>query len=99
MSLTIGEKALATFLKNDSWREYYEQAPSDACRKCIEGEFVRSLYSNCGEEYSKERLEAPLCLADWKWLYKWCGNNPRKGFIARKIAELEAAKPETKDMK
>ncbi len=86
--MTLGEKALETFLKNDSWKEYYEKAPSEACRKAIEGEFVRSLNSEYGEEYSRETLERTLALEDWKWLYEWCGNNPRKAFIAGKIREL-----------
>ena len=86
--MSLGEKALATFLKNDSWREYYEKAPSDACRKAIEGEFVRSLYPLHGEEYEKDTLESFLSLEDWKWLYRWCANSPRKGFIAQRIREL-----------
>ena len=89
MIMTLGEKALNQFLKNDSWKTYYEQAPSKACRKCIEGEFVRSLYSDYGSEYDKDQLEEPLDLEDWRWLYKWCGNNPRKAFIANRISELE----------
>ncbi len=86
--MTLGEKALTVYLKNESWKEYYEKAPSDACRKAIEGEFVRSQYSEFGAEYGKEALESALDLADWQWLYKWCGNNPRKAFIAGKIREL-----------
>ena len=86
--MTLGEKALDIYLKNDSWKEYYEKAPSDACRRAITGEFVRSLNRVYGAEYSKEVLEAPLGLEDWKWLYRWCGSNPRKSYIAERIAEL-----------
>ena len=89
--MTLGEKALDQYPKNESWKEYYEKAPSDACKRCIEGEFVRSLFQDYGSEYDKDKLEATLDLEDWRWLYKWCGNNPRKGLIAEKIAELEAA--------
>ena len=89
--MTPKEKALEMFLKNDAWREYYEKAPSDACRRAIEGEFVRSMGSPYSDEYSREKLEAPLTLEDWKWLYRWCGNNPRKGYIAGKIEELGKA--------
>ena len=87
MTVTLGEKALEVFLANDNWKEYYEQAPSDACRKAIEGEFVRSLNRLYGAEYSREALEAALGPEDWQWLYKWSGNNPQKGYIARKIRE------------
>ena len=86
--MTPEEKALEVFLKNDAWREYYEKAPSDACRKAIAGEFVRSMVSPYSAEYNREKLEAPLTLEDWEWLYRWCGSNPRKGFIARKIEKL-----------
>ena len=89
--MTPEEKALEVFLKNGTWREYYEKAPSDACRKAIAGEFVRSMVSPCGAEYSREALEAPLTLADWEYLYRRCGSNPRKGFIARKMAELRGS--------
>lgn len=86
--MTMAEKALETFLKSDSWREYYEQAPSDACRKAIQGEFVRSLNKVYGAEYRREALEENLTLEDWIWLYKWCGNNIRKGRIAGIIRDL-----------
>ena len=85
--MTQGEEALKVFLKNASWREYYEKAPSDACRKAIEGEFVRSLNTDYGTAYEKGKLEAVLGPEDWKWLYRWCGNNRRKQYIARKIEE------------
>ena len=91
--MTIGEKALETFLANEKWKEYYEMAPSDACRKAIEGEFVRSLNRMYSMAYDRDRLEAALGLEDWQWLYKWCGNNPRKGKIARKIAEMGGEVP------
>ena len=91
--MTMGEKALETFLANEKWKEYYEKAPSDACRKAIEGEFVRSLNRMYSMAYDRDRLEAALRLEDWQWLYKWCGNNPRKGKIARKIAEMGGEVP------
>lgn len=91
--MTLGDKALETFLQNDAWREYYEQAPSDACRRAIKGEFVRSLNRIYGAEYRKEALEADLTLEDWCWLYRWCGNNPRRGYIARKIRALGGEAP------
>ena len=56
--MTIGEKALETFLANEKWKEYYEMAPSDACRKAIEGEFVRSLNRMYSMAYDRDRLEA-----------------------------------------
>ena len=37
-------------------------------------------------------IEENLKLVDWKHLYKYCGNNPRKGVIARKIQEMEGKK-------
>ena len=87
--MTPGEKALAVFLKNATWRRYYEEAPSDACRKAIEGEFVRSLNAEYPPEYNRQILEAPLTLADWEWLDKWCGNNPRKKFIAQQKSRFK----------
>ena len=33
-------------------------------------------------------MEEDLGLADWKHLLKYCGNNPRKGFILKRIEGL-----------
>ena len=86
--MTQGEKALKIFLANESWREYYENAPSEACRKAIEGEFVRSLNRLYAAEYAKEPLEEALSPEDWQWLYRRRPGQPGKGSIARKIREL-----------
>ena len=91
--MTQGEKALEIFLENETWRAYYDGAPSPACGKAIEGECVRSLNRLYGAEYAKEALEAALGLEDWQYLYRHCKASPRKGFIARKIAELGGKVP------
>ena len=84
--MTMGEKALQVFLQNESWRAYYEQAPSEACKKVIEGEFVRSLNRLYSAEYTKEALEAHLSPEDWQYLYDHCAGGPRKAYLAQKVS-------------
>ena len=84
------EKTLVAWLKNPSWRKYYEEAPSEKCREVIALEF---LYSDGEEEEvleRMERLEEELEVEDWKYLYKYCGNNPRKKAIHDRIVKMEA---------
>lgn len=92
--MTLGEKALQVFLQNEAWKEYYDGAPSEACRRAIEGEFVRSLNRLYGAEYTREALEAALGPEDWQYLYRHCPGGPRKAFLARKIAELGGKGPD-----
>ena len=84
------EENLKNWLGNPSWREYYETAPSEKCREFIEMELY---YSECGEEEAGEemdRIEAELKIPDLRHLMNYAGNNPRKGYLARKIREKEA---------
>ncbi len=92
---TKKERILEKWLKNPAWREYYEQAPSEKCREFIALEFCYS-EARCSDEESEEilremrRTEETLELADWKHLFRYCGNNPRKKTIHDRMAELEA---------
>ena len=79
---------LQEWLENPYWREYYEKAPSEKCREVIALEFV---YSELETEEILEELEAAekeLALEDWQYLYRYCGNNPRKKKIHDRIVEL-----------
>ena len=68
---------------------YYWDAPSDLCREFIALEFYYSEYEEeeTGEEM--DRLEERLGVDELRYLMNHCGNNPRKGALARKIAEKE----------
>ena len=79
---------LNEWLENPSWREYYETAPSIECQTLIALEFWYSETESKAAVEAMEGVEEDLKLEDWKHLYKWCGNNPRKGVIARKIQEM-----------
>lgn len=83
------KKALKTFLENEYWREYYETAPSEECKRYIEREFVSSLFDNAGEEGNRKALEPTLSVDDWKHLLKWSDPNPFRSYCKKKIAELE----------
>ena len=78
---------LNEWLENPSWREYYEQAPSEKCREVIALEFV---YSELETEEILEELEAAekeLGLEDWQYLYRHA-RGPEKKRIHDRIVEL-----------
>ena len=81
--------SLELFLKNPFWREYYEKAPSEACRKYIKLDFVYSTYfgpENINE--LSEACEKEFTLKDWEYLCRYAGNNPFRGKCRAKIREL-----------
>ena len=83
------EENLKDWLGNPSWREYYEAAPSGQCRELIALEFYYSEYETEETVREMERIEGKLTQEDWRHLYRYCGNNPRKKAIHDRIAELE----------
>ena len=80
---------LREWLKNPSWAEYYNGAPSDRCREFIALEFYYSEYADGETAEEKDRIEEELGIDDLRHLMAWCGNNPRKGKLVRKIREME----------
>ena len=78
---------LNEWLKNPSWREYFEKAPSEKCREVIGLEFV---YSELETEEILEELDAAekeLALEDWQYLYRYA-HGPEKKRIHDRIVEL-----------
>ena len=83
---------LNEWLENPAWREYYETAPSIQCQTLIALEFW---YSETESEAAVEAMgvvEEDLSLEDWKHLYKYCGNNPRRRIIEKRIEQLESGR-------
>lgn len=77
-------------LQRPFWREYYEEAPSDACKRFIALGFYSSA---CGEkvdnyeEYKAERaaLQEKFTREDWTHLYKYSGHNPWRSYCKKKM--------------
>lgn len=84
---------LEEWLENPYWREYYETAPSDQCREVIALEFLYSEEETDEIAAAMDEKEKRLTIRDWKYLYKYCGNNPRKVFIRKKINDLKKHPP------
>ena len=82
------KEILALYLENPYWREYYETAPTELCREYIALEFYLSDYESEEALAEIRRIEDILGLDDWRHLYKYCGNNPRKKLIRDRIREL-----------
>lgn len=80
---------LEDWLGNPSWRAYYEEAPSGKCRELIALEFYYSEYEMDETVREMETIEGELALEDWRYLYRHCGNNPRKKMIRERMEELE----------
>ena len=79
---------LKGWLRNPCWREYYEGAPTEKCRELIAMEFYYSEYELDETAAELDRIEEKLSLEDWKYLLKWCDNNPRKKIIHDRIVAL-----------
>jgi len=83
--------------ENPFWKEYYETAPSEQCRKLIALEFWYSDHDGQDADavqeiiLAMEETEKDLGLEDWMHLDRFCGNNPRKAQILKKIGELGGA--------
>ena len=84
-------KNLEEWLKNPSWAEYYGSAPSDRCREFIALEYYYSEYEDDEAAEAMDTIEETLDLDDLRHLYRYCPPNPRKGVLARRIAEMEKA--------
>lgn len=80
---------LEKWLKNPAWREYYETAPSELCRLVISMEFWESEYESETAANAIKIMEERLSADDWRHLYRYCGNNPRKEYIHDRIMDLE----------
>ena len=82
------DENLNEWLENPAWREYYEEAPSGKCREWIALEFRYSETEDEETALEMDRMEEELSLEDWRHLYRYCGNNPRKKKIHDRIAAL-----------
>ena len=90
MNDTKTQKSLKEFCENPYWKEYYDSAPSIACKRYIELGFYYSSYLgqiSDYDEYKKEtdKLETEFSGDDWEYLYRHCANNPRKAYYKSKI--------------
>ncbi len=85
---TIREN-LEEWLKNPSWAEYYNSAPSNRCREFIALEFYNSEYEDGEAGEIMDEIEEQMNAEELRHLMNYCGNNPRKGILARKIKEKE----------
>lgn len=82
--------ALNRFLKNDSWREEYENAPTDKCKRYMALTFYWSIYFDADDyKEEEEALKASFGLEDWKYLYRHSRPNPFKALCAKMIRKLE----------
>ena len=83
------QKNLEEWLKNPYWAEYYRGAPSDRCREFIALEFYNSEEEDEEVGEAMDEIEEQMNAEELRHLMNYCGNNPRKGILARKIAEKE----------
>lgn len=82
--------AVEEFTKNPHWKAYYEQAPSEACKRHIALEFYYSESLGEVENYDeykaeREKLQGEFTREDWAHLYKYAGNNPWKAHCKKQM--------------
>ena len=84
-------EALKEWLENPTWKKYYEEAPSEKCRKYIALEFR---YSDTEDEEIAEEMDAlqeTLRAEDLRHLAAYAGNNPeRAALLERAASALQA---------
>lgn len=85
-------KGSEEILRKSILKEYYETAPTGACKRYIELEFYYSDYRGQIPDYDElkkesDSLEEEFVRADWAHLYKYCANNPKKVYYKNKMEE------------
>ena len=85
----VQPEVLNEWLKNPYWAAYYRNAPSARCRKFIALEFWYSENEDEEAGEAMDRMEEEMTVDDLRYLIKFCGNNPRRGVLERKIREKE----------
>ena len=83
------QKNLEEWLRNPFWAEYYRSAPSARCREFIALEFWYSETEDDEAGEAMDEIEEQMNAEELRHLMNYCGNNPRQGILARKIAEME----------
>lgn len=66
------EETMDLYLANDGWKEVYEKAPSDECRRFLRMTFYRSQNGEPSGDEAKELKEdifKKLGKEDWEYLY------------------------------
>lgn len=83
--------AVRNFCENEYWREYFTEAPSDACKRYVALDFYYSDFLGEIPNYEefkaeREKLKEKFKKADWKHLLKYSGHNPLRTYY-RKMME------------
>ena len=82
------KQALGVYLKNEYWREYYENAPSILCGRYIELEFADGMYDDSKINKERRSMYDVLGLEDWIYLKKYAGHNPFYARCEKMIKQL-----------
>ena len=94
MNENLIKYSLNEAIKNPYWREYYETAPSEYCKRYIQLKFYFSEYLGNIPDYDEfkaacDRLENCFTKKDWQHLLKHCANNPRRTYYRNKLQQAE----------
>ena len=82
-------EGLGEWLDNPYWKAFYEEAPTEACKKYVAIYFYASDTEDEAAFEEMDKLEKDFGLSEWKHLLKFSGNTPEKAKIMKKIQELE----------
>lgn len=84
------DKRIESFMRNEHWAKYYNDAPTDICKKYVEFQFLNSNRTITEEEREEwGKLKGKMIKADWEHLHKYAGNNPFKVYCREKIKSFE----------
>ena len=86
--------AFDEYMENPAWAEYYNNAPSDNCKRYIRFNWFRSKYGEPEdiEEFKKLRDSYwdKLSIEDCEYIREHVGNNPFRKVCSDKIKELKS---------
>lgn len=84
------DKRAELFMGNEYWAQYYNNAPTEACKRFVELQFINSVAEITSKEASGwSNIKSSLTKNDWEHLLKYAGNNPFKLYCRKKIAEFK----------
>ena len=83
-------KKFESAMRNAHFREQWENAPTDECRKYLMNMYKLQVTTDRDKEMASAEREAifdSLVEGDWRYIIKSCGNNMMRGYLRKRMRE------------
>ena len=84
------DKRFESAMKNDYFREEWENAPSNECRNYLMNGYRLEIVTDQDKKDALAEREAvfdSFAEGDWRYIMKWCGNNMMRGYLRKRMRE------------